>query len=142
MSTPDLYNFWREIWYIYMYNPTVTENTASKFSNVYRGPYRVVAVRGDNLIRIASLSTGKEIPHFINIQKLKRAYGPWSPALTKPTNKNHPTNKEVSDQSRGFHARPEPDNAEYLTEAQVLKIGWTCRLHSIWNLPTFMGALQ
>ena len=64
---------------------------------------------------IASLSKGKEIPHFVNIQKLKRAYGPWSPVLTKPINKNHPTNKEVSDQSREFHARSEPDNAEYLT---------------------------
>ena len=98
---------------VYMYDPTAAENTASKFSNVYR--YRVVAVKGDNLVRIASLATGKEIPHFVNIQKLKRAYGPWSPALTKSTNKNHPTNKEVSDQSREFHARPEPDNAEYLT---------------------------
>ena len=100
---------------VYMYDPTATENTASKFSNVYRGPYRVVTVKGDNLVRITSLATGKEIPHFINIQKLKRAYGPWSPALTKPTNKNHPNNKEVSDQSREFHAQPEPDKAEYLT---------------------------
>ena len=85
---------------VYMYDPTAAENTASKFSNVYRGPYRVVAVKGDNLVRIASLATGKEIPHFVNIQKLKRAYGPWSPALTKSTNTNHPTSKEVSDQSR------------------------------------------
>ena len=98
-----------------MYDPTAAENTASKFSNVYRGPYRVVAVKGDNLVRIASLAMGKEIPHFVNIQKLKRAYGPWSPALTKSTNTNRPTNKEVSDQSRGFHAQPEPDNVEYLT---------------------------
>ena len=82
---------------VYMYDPTAAENMASKFSNVYRGPYRVVAVRGDHLVRIISLATGKEVPHFVNIQKLKRAYGPWSPALTKPTNKPHPTNKEVSD---------------------------------------------
>ena len=108
---------------VYMYDPTAAENTASKFSNVYRGPYRVVAVRGDNLVRTASLSRGKEIPHFVNIQKLKRAYGPWSPALTKSTNKKRPINEEVSDQSWGFHAQPEPDNAEYLTGAQVLKIG-------------------
>ena len=25
---------------VYMFDPTATENTASKFSNVYRGPYR------------------------------------------------------------------------------------------------------
>ena len=100
---------------VYMYDPTATENTASKFSNVYRGLYRVVEVKGDNLVRIASLATGKEIPHFVNIQKLKRAYSPWSPALTQSTNTNHPTNREVSDQSRGFHNQPEPDDMEYLT---------------------------
>ena len=114
---------------VYMYDPTATENTASKFSNVYRGPYRVVA----------SLSTGKEIPHFVNIKKLKRAYGPWSPALTKPTNKKHPTNKEISDQSRNSTPDQNRTTRSIWPGAQVLKIGWTRRLHSIWNLPHSWG---
>ena len=106
-----------EVDLVYMDDPTAAENIASKFSNVYRGPYRVVATKGDHLVRIASLAAGKEIPHFVNFQKLKRAYGPLSPTLTKPTNNQHPTNEEVSDQFRRFHTQPEPVNAEYLTGA-------------------------
>ena len=101
---------------VYMYDPTAAENMASKFSNVYRGPYRMVEVRGDHLVRITSLATGKEVPHFVNIQKIKRAYGPWSPALTKTHTKPTPTNKEVSDQSRRFHAQPETADAEFSAE--------------------------
>ena len=78
---------------VYMYDPTAAENMASKFSNVYRGPYRVVDVRGDYLVRISSLATGKEVPHYVNLQKIKRAYGPWSPVLTKARTKPTPTNK-------------------------------------------------
>ena len=52
---------------VYMYDPTAAENMASKFSNVYRGPYRVVEVRDDHLVKITSLATGKEVPHFVNI---------------------------------------------------------------------------
>ena len=101
---------------VYMYDPTAAENMTSKFSNAYRWPYRVVETRGDHLVRITSLATGKEVPHFVNIQKSKRAYGPWSPALTNPTNKPHSTNPEVSDQSRRFHTQPESANVEYLAE--------------------------
>ena len=43
---------------VYMYDPTAAENMASKFSNVYRGPYRVVEVRDDYLVRIISLAMG------------------------------------------------------------------------------------
>ena len=99
-----------------MYDSTAAENMDSKFSNVYRGPYRVVEVRDDHLVRITSLATGKEVPHFVNIQKIKRAYGPWSPALTKTHTKPTPTNKEVSDQSRRFHAQPETADAEFSAE--------------------------
>ena len=101
---------------VYMYDPKAAENMASKFSNVYRGPYRVVEVRDDHLVRTTSLATGKEVPHFVNIQKIKRAYGPWSPALTKTHTKPTPTNKEVSDQSRRFHAQPETADAEFSAE--------------------------
>ena len=98
---------------VYMYDPTAAENMTSKFSNVYRGPYRVVEVRDDHLVRISSLATGKEVPHYVNIQKIKRAYGPWSPALTKTHTKPPPTNKEVSDQSRRFHAQTETADVEF-----------------------------
>ena len=98
---------------VYMYDPTAAENMTSKFSNVYRGPYRVVEVRDDHLVRISSLATGKEVPHYVNIQKIKRAYGPWSPALTKTHTKPSPTNKEVSDQSRRFHAQTETADVEF-----------------------------
>ena len=114
MSTPDLYNFWREIWYIYTTPPLLRIWHRNSQMCIW-GLYRVVAVKGDHLVRIASLATGKEVPRFVSIQKLKRAYGPWRPALTKPTNNPHPTNQEVSDQSRRFHTQPEPINAEYLT---------------------------
>ena len=66
---------------VYMYDPLASVNTASKFSNRYTGPYRVVETKGDHLVRLVSLKTGKEIPHLVNICKLKRAHGPWSPAL-------------------------------------------------------------
>ena len=66
---------------VYMYDPLASENKASKFSNRYTGPYRVVETKGDHLVKLVSLKTGKEIPHLINICKLKRAHGPWSPAL-------------------------------------------------------------
>ena len=46
---------------VYMYDPTAAENMTSKFSNVYRGPYRVVETRGDHLVRITSLATGKDL---------------------------------------------------------------------------------
>ena len=101
---------------VYMYDPTAAENMASKFSNVYRGPYRVVDVRGDHLVRISSLATGKEVPHYVNIQKIKRAYGSWSPALTKARTKPTPTNKEVSDQSQRFHAQTETADVEFSAE--------------------------
>ena len=98
---------------VYMYDPTAAENMVSKFSNVYRGPYRVVEVRDDHLVRISSLATGKKVPHYVNIQKIKRAYGPWSPALTKTHTKPSPTNTEVSDQSRRFHAQTETADVEF-----------------------------
>ena len=41
----------------------------------------------------------------------------YDPTLTKPTNKPHPNNKEVSDQSRRFHTQPESANVEYLAES-------------------------
>ena len=66
---------------VYMYDPLASVNTASKFSNRYTGPYRVIETKGDHLVRLVSLKTGKEIPHLVNICKLKRAHGPWSPAL-------------------------------------------------------------
>ena len=56
---------------VYMYNPLGSENKQSKFSNT--GPYRVISVRGHHLLRLKSLKTGKEIPHLVNIQKVKRA---------------------------------------------------------------------
>ena len=61
---------------VYMYDPLGSENKQSKFSNRYTGPYRVVSVKGDHLLRLKYLKTGKEIPHLVNIQKVKRAYGP------------------------------------------------------------------
>ena len=73
----------------------------------------MVEVRDDHLVRISSLATGKEVPHYVNIQKIKRAYGPWSPALTKTHTKPPPTNKEVSDQSRRFHAQTETADVEF-----------------------------
>ena len=66
---------------VYMYDPLASVNTASKFSNRYTGPYRVVETKGDHLVRLVNPKTGKEIPHLVNICKLKRAHGPWSPAL-------------------------------------------------------------
>ena len=66
---------------VYMYDPLASVNTASKFSNRYTGPYRVIKTKGDHLVGLVSLKTGKEIPHLVNICKLKRAHGPWSPAL-------------------------------------------------------------
>ena len=66
---------------VYMYDPLARENKASKFSNRYTGPYRVVETKGDHLVKLVSLKTGKEISHLVNICKLKCARGPWSPAL-------------------------------------------------------------
>ena len=66
---------------VYMYDPLASENKASKFSNRYTGPYRVVETKGDHLVKLVSLKTGKEISHLVNICKLKWAHGPWSPAL-------------------------------------------------------------
>ena len=66
---------------VYMYDPLASENSQSKFSNRYTGPYRVTSVRGDHLLRLKSLKTGKEIPYLVNIQKVKRAYGPWNPSI-------------------------------------------------------------
>ena len=64
-----------------MYDPLGSENKQSKFSNRYTGPYRVVSVKGDHLLRLKYLKTGKEIPHLVNIQKVKRAYGQWNPSI-------------------------------------------------------------
>ena len=51
---------------VYMYDPLASVNTASKFSNRYTGPYRVIETKGDHLVRLVSLKTGKEIPHLVN----------------------------------------------------------------------------
>ena len=56
---------------VYMYDPLASENKASKFSNRYTGPYRVVETKGDHVVKLVSLKTGKEIPHLVNISKLK-----------------------------------------------------------------------
>ena len=64
---------------VYMYEPLVSEN--EKISNSYTGPYRVVSVKGDHLLRLRSLRTDKENPHLVNIHKVKRAYGPWNPSI-------------------------------------------------------------
>ena len=40
----------------------------------------------------------------------------WSPALTKACTKPTPTNKEVNDQSRRFHAQPETADTEFSAE--------------------------
>ena len=56
---------------VYMYDPLESENKQSKFS--YTGPYRVISVTWDHLLKLKSLKTGKEIPHLVNIQKVKRA---------------------------------------------------------------------
>ena len=59
---------------VYMYDPLGSENKQSKFSNRYTGPYRVVSVKGDHLLELKYLKTGKEIPHLVNIQKVKRSH--------------------------------------------------------------------
>ena len=65
---------------VYTYEPHVAENRQSKFSPRYRGPFRVIETKGDNLVKLISLQSGKELSHLFNISKLKRAYLPWSPA--------------------------------------------------------------
>ena len=42
---------------VYMYDPLGSENKQSKFSNRYTGPYRVVSVKGDHLLRLKYLNT-------------------------------------------------------------------------------------
>ena len=71
-----------------MYDTLASENSQSKFSNRYTGPYRVTSVRGDHLLRLKSLKTGKEIPYLVNIQKVKSAYGRWNPSIPSRIAKN------------------------------------------------------
>ena len=81
---------------VYMYDPLGSENKQSKFSNRYTDPYRVVSVKGDHLLRLKYLKTGKEIPHLVNIQKVKRAYGPWNPSIpSRIADKKTLSQKEV-----------------------------------------------
>ena len=67
-----------------MYDPLCAEKRTSKFSDHYRGPFRIIRVIGDNLVRIISVETGKIIPHLVNVAKLKRAYLPWNPIVVRP----------------------------------------------------------
>ena len=73
---------------VYMYDPLVSVNKQSKFSNRYTGPFRVIEVKGDHLVRLVSLGTGREFPHLVNISKIKRAYSPWAPAKTHQNPEN------------------------------------------------------
>ena len=69
---------------VYMYDPICAENRASKFSDQYRGPFRIIKVIGYHLVRIVSVETGKVIPHLVKVTKLKRAYLPWSRVVARP----------------------------------------------------------
>ena len=69
---------------VYMYDPLCAENRTSKFSDRYRGPFRIIRVIGDNLVRLISVETGKIIPHLVNVAKLKRAHLPWNPIVARP----------------------------------------------------------
>ena len=40
---------------VYMYDPLCAENRTSKFSDRYGGPFRIIRVIGDNLVRIVSV---------------------------------------------------------------------------------------
>ena len=62
---------------VYMYDPLCAENRTSKFSDRYRGPFRIIRVIGDNLVRIISVETGKIIPHLVNVAK-------WNPIVARP----------------------------------------------------------
>ena len=52
---------------VYMYDPLCAENRTSKFSGRYRGPFRIIRVIGENLVKIISVETGKIIPHLVNV---------------------------------------------------------------------------
>ena len=95
---------------VYVYDPTCSANRTSKFADKYKGPYRVIQVKGDNLVRLTSVVTGKEIPHLINVSKLKRAYEPWNPAISQLSH-----NPMVPDQSKESHVHKTAD-AEYSAE--------------------------
>ena len=62
---------------VYMYDPLCAENRTSKFSDRYRGPFRIIRVIGDNLVKIISVETGKIIPHLVNVAK-------WNPIVARP----------------------------------------------------------
>ena len=86
-----------------MYDPLGSENKQSEFSNRYTGPYRVVSVKGDHLLRLKSFRTGKEIPHSVNIQKVKRAYGLWNPSIPS---RNAKADKKTLSQNEVLHDEP------------------------------------
>ena len=98
---------------LYMYDPLGSEN--KQFSNKYTGPYRVVSVKGDHLFRLKYLKSGKEIPYLVNIQKVKRAYGPWNlsiPSRIAKADKKTLSQKEVLDDEPKYLSHTTGDEAE------------------------------
>ena len=80
---------------VYMHDPLCAENRTSKFSDRYRGPFRIIRVIGDNLVRIVSVETGKVIPHLVNVAKLKRAHLPWNPTVARPVQAEDLVDNEI-----------------------------------------------
>ena len=63
----------------------------------------MVSVKGDHLLRLRYLKTGKEISHLVNIQKVKRAYGPWNRSIPSRIAK---TDKKILSQKEELHDEP------------------------------------
>jgi len=117
---------------VYMYDPLCAENRASKFSDRYRGPYRIIEVVKDNLVRLVNITNDKVHPHLVNVAKLKRAYLPWNPVLARPVLtedlsdviKDRPSKTDESqDADRQNHQKPPTDLADGRGTQQVTVTG-------------------
>ena len=81
---------------VFYYDPPApSANYSAKLCDRYKGPYRVLETKGDHLLRLQNVATGDILPHFINVQKVKRAYVAAAPALDyaapkAQTNKRRP----------------------------------------------------
>ena len=82
---------------VYYYDPPpASAERVAKLAPRYKGPYRIVQVKDDHLLQLKSLKTGQIIPHYINVQKVKRAYTAQAPALDydQPQRTKNPVAKE------------------------------------------------
>ena len=66
---------------VYYYDPPPpSADYISKLSSKYKGPFRIIQTVDDHLLRLREVSTDYEIPHLVNVQKVKRAYTAFAPA--------------------------------------------------------------